>query len=62
MDEKKIKILNDDDLDNVSGGCDDYNICEWSPTGMHEWIPVSEDDKYGMQKCKHCDIKKPYLQ
>lgn len=61
MDEKKILQLNDDDLDRVSGGCDNPDICEWSSTGMHEWEPVSKDDIYGMQVCKHCGIKKPYL-
>lgn len=36
MDEKKMNRLSEDELAKVSGGMDDYDLCEWGPDGNHE--------------------------
>ena len=49
--------LTDEELDNVSGGCNDDDDgdntkCSWNPNGKdHEWELID-----GKQKCKHCGV------
>ena len=57
MEKKKAldeKELDDEMLDKVSGGFDDYNVCEWSPSGTHEW---ELDQDFHCLRCKHCGIR-----
>ncbi len=55
MDGKKESAqLSDEELDEVTGGRDDYDACEWSPTGSHDWVL---DDGRGCLVCRHCGIR-----
>ena len=57
MEKKKAldeKELDDEMLDKVSGGFDDYDLCEWSPTGAHEW---ELDQDLHCLRCKYCGIR-----
>ncbi len=52
----KLRKLSDDDLDKVSGGCDDTDgdntKCSWNPNGTeHEWT-----DENGRQTCIYCGV------
>ncbi len=56
MDEKKENAqLSDEELSEVTGGHDDYDACEWSPTGSHSWVFNSS---LGCWVCEHCEIRK----
>ena len=53
MEEKKENAqLSDEELDKVTGGSDDYDACEWSPTGSHHWVLDN-----GCLVCEHCRIR-----
>ncbi len=55
MNEKKESAqLNDEELDEVTGGRDDYDACEWSPTGSHDWVL---DNDRGCLVCSYCGIR-----
>ena len=58
MDKNKEKVkLNDELLDKISGGGDDYNVCDWSPTELHEWEPAEPEPGGRVMICRWCGIR-----
>ena len=58
MEEKKKKVaLNDELLDKVSGGFDDYDLCEWSPSGYHEYEDYEVSPDVKGRRCKWCLLR-----
>lgn len=49
--------LNDELLDKVSGGSDDYDYCEWSSAGKHEWEDYKDANGQYRRRCKRCGIR-----
>ncbi len=49
--------LDDALLEKISGGRDDYDLCEWSPTAKHQWELREMYPGVKEMRCKWCDIK-----
>ena len=60
MDHGKGKVkLNDELLDKVSGGFDDYDFCTWNPdgSGNHVWEQHVRDDGSSYSQCRWCELR-----
>ena len=60
MEKNKGKVkLNDELLDKVAGGWDDYDICIQNPNGSgeHEWVMHVRDDGSMYYECKWCELR-----
>ena len=53
----KKKNVNDEQLEKISGGFDDYNHCDWSPTELHEWEDYEISPNVTGRRCKWCLIR-----
>ena len=49
--------LKEEQLDKVSGGFDEYDICKYSPDGFHEWEDYEKPPNVKGKRCKWCLIK-----
>ena len=61
MDKNKGKVkLNDELLNKVSGGMDDYDFCAWNETGSgeHDWVWYEREDGSTYYQCKWCEIRR----
>ena len=60
MDKNKGKVkLNDELLDEVAGGFDDYDFCEWNEdgSGNHGWQMIVREDGSIMYECRWCHLR-----
>lgn len=61
MDQNKGKVKLDDELlDQVSGGCGEDDFCAWNPdsSGLHEWIQLEWADGSLYSECRWCQLRK----
>lgn len=57
MEPKKVQKLDDESLNTVNGGFDDYNHCDWSPTELHEWEDYEIMPNVTGRRCKWCLLR-----
>lgn len=60
MNQGKGKVkLNDELLDKVSGGSDEYDFCAWNPdlSGNHEKVLTERADGSFYYVCKWCELR-----